>query len=192
MGTPHDEARGAMNQVLILTGPPGAGKTSTALAICERFDRVVHVPVDDLRHWVRAGYRQPWASDAQAAEQVRMAADGAALLARNAIRYRYSAIVDDVIVGEQAEAYRDALAGIDASVQFVTLLPSLEACLARDGGRMSASLPDRVRMLHSEFTEAVARGQQPGAVLDSSADTDAYVTADRVQDAISRGLAAFG
>ncbi len=181
-----------MNQVLILTGPPGAGKTSVALAICERFDRMVHVPVDDLRHWVRAGYRQPWASDAQAAEQLRMAADAAALLTKNAIGYRYSVIVDDVIIGEQAEAYRNALAGIEASVQFVTLLPSLDACLTRDAGRISPSLPDRIQTLHAEFTGAVARGQQPGAVLDSSADTDAYVTADRVQDAISRGLAAFG
>lgn len=181
-----------MNQVLILTGPPGAGKTSTALAICERFDRMVHIPVDDLRHWVRAGYRHPWANDAQADEQLRMAAEGAALLARNAISHRYSAIVDDVVIGAAAERYRTALVGIDADVQFVTLLPSLEACLARDSHRPDESLTDRIRTLHAEFTATVAAGDQPGAVLDTSGDADAYVTADRVQDAISRGLARFG
>ena len=131
-----------MNQVLILTGPPGAGKTSVALAICERFDRMVHVPVDDLRHWVRAGYRHPWAGDAQAAEQLRMAIDGASALARNAVDYRYSVIVDDVVVGADAEAYRAALAGLDADVQMVTLLPSLEDCLERDAARGAASIPN--------------------------------------------------
>lgn len=181
-----------MNQVLILTGPPASGKTTTALAICERFDRVVHVSVDDLRHWVRAGYRHPWAGDAQAAEQLRMAADGAALLARNAIDYRYSVIVDDVVIGDQADIYRAALSGLEASVQFVTLLPSVDSCVQRDAGRTSPSLADRIRVLHAEFAEAVAAGRQPGAVLDTSADADAYVTADRVQDAISRGQAAFG
>ncbi|MGE3960878.1 MAG: AAA family ATPase [Dehalococcoidia bacterium] len=178
-----------MNQVLILTGPPGAGKTSVALAICERFDRMLHVPVDDLRHWVRAGYRHPWAGDAQAAEQLRMAADGAAAVARNAVGYRYSVIIDDVAVGADAEIYRRALGGIDAEVQLVTLLPSLDRCLERDATRVGASIPDRVRALHQEFTSAIADGRQPGAILDTTADTNAQMTADRVQDAIARGLA---
>lgn len=181
-----------MNQVLIVTGPPGSGKTSVALAICERFDRMVHVPVDELRHWVRAGYRHPWANDAQAAEQLRMASDAAVALARNAVGYRYSVIVDDVIVGADAEAYRAGLAGLDADVQFVTLLPSLEASLERDATRGAASIPDRVRALHAEFADAVSQERQPGAVLDTTADADARATADRVQDAIARGLARFG
>lgn len=180
-----------MNQVLILTGPPGAGKTAVGRAICERFDRMLLIPVDDVRHWVVAGYRHPWAGDAQAEEQLRMAAAGATALARNAISFRYSAIVDDIVVGGTAETYRTGLAGLDADVQFVTLLPSLERALQRDAARGAASIPDRVRALHEAFTVAVTAGAQPGAILDTTEDADAYVTADRVQDAISRGLARF-
>jgi 2-phosphoglycerate kinase len=181
-----------MNQVLILTGPPGAGKTSVALALAERFDRMVLVEVDDVRHWVRAGYRHPWAGDAQAAEQLRMATDAAIAVTRNAVGYRYSVIGDDVVVGADAEVYRAGLAGLDAQVQFVTLLPSLERTIERDAARGTASIPDRVRTLHRQLTDAVAAGVQPGAVLDTSADDDARVSADRVQDAISRGLAQLG
>lgn len=178
-----------MNQVLILTGPPGAGKSAVAAAICERFDRMLHVPVDDLRHMVRAGYRRPWDEDAQAAEQQQLAIANACAIAANAIRYRYSVVIDDIVLRETAEAYRAGLAGIEAEVQLVTLLPSLTVAAARDGVRGEASIPQRVRVLHADFASAVVLGSQPGAVLDTSEDADAYVTADRVQDAISRGLA---
>jgi adenylate kinase family enzyme len=181
-----------MNQVLILTGPPGAGKSSVAEAICERFDRMVHIPVDHLRHWVKAGYRHPWMEDAQTHEQRRMATANAAAIARNAIGFRYAAIIDDVVY-EPAEvaAYREALAGIAAEVQFVTLLPTLAVTAERDRGRGDDSIPERVRALHALFSAAVEAGTQPGAVIDSGGDADAWATADRVQDAISRGLARF-
>ena len=35
-----------MNQIIVISGPPGAGKTSVANALCERFDRMLHVEVD--------------------------------------------------------------------------------------------------------------------------------------------------
>lgn len=181
-----------MNQVLILTGPPGAGKSSVAQAICERFDRMIHISVDDLRHWVKAGYRHPWMEDAQTHEQRRMATANAAALARNAVDFRYAAIIDDVVYepGDVA-GYREALAGINAEVQFVTLLPTLEVTLARDASRSDASLPERVRTLHAAYASAIAAGTLPGAVIDSGPDADEWVSADRVQDAISRGLAVF-
>ena len=180
-----------MEQVLILSGPPGAGKTAVALAICERFDRMLHVSVDDLRHWVRAGYRRPWETGQQAREQLVMSAQNAAALARVAVGHRYAAIIDDVVTRSQVDLYRQALLGIPAEVHLVTLLPRLDTCLARDATRGASAIPERVRAVHAELTLAIAEGAIPGAVLDSTADVDAYATADRVQDAVSRGVARF-
>ena len=177
-----------MNQILLISGPPGAGKTSVAEAICERYDRMLRIEVDTLRHWVCAGYRHPWADDAQAAEQLALARRNACAIARESIAARYAVVIDDVAFARDLEEYREALRGTDAFVEAVTLLPDLETALAREGER-SAAGSERVRELHARFVEEAEAGTLPGAVLDTSADAGAYVTADRLMDAVEEGAA---
>lgn len=177
-----------MNQIILLSGPPGAGKSSVAEALCERFDRMLLVEVDDLRHMVHAGYRHPWIADHQALEQLELGARNASAIALQAIAMRYAVVVADVITAHATEWYRDALATAPAPVELVTLLPTIEATLLRDADRQH-SLPERSREIHQQLSNEAAANQLPGTVLDSSDDTDARATADRVQDAISRGQA---
>ena len=49
-----------MAEILILTGPHGVGKSTVALALADRYDRVAHVEVDALRHILTpTGYKAP-------------------------------------------------------------------------------------------------------------------------------------
>lgn len=184
-----------MHQIVLISGPPGAGKSAVASALCERFDRMLHVEVDVLRRWVRAGYRHPWAGDEQAREQRLLATRNASAIARECAELRYACLLDDTVLSHDFAAYREALSGVGAPVHAVTLLPSLDVTLARDAGRRSA-VPERAHALHSEFAEfarEAGEGLLPGVVLDSSRDPDEHYTADRVQDAVATGEAlAFG
>ncbi len=176
-----------MNQVIVVSGPPGAGKTSVGEALIERFDRMLLVEVEELRHMVRAGFRQPWAGDQQAREQLELAVRNACAIARESIAARYSVVIVDVVFAWQAALYRELLAPLapEAPSHLVTLLPSLDVALRRDAPRGADSIPERVRVVHGEIT--AERAALPGAILDTSDDANAQLTADRVQDLVARG-----
>ena len=179
-----------MNQVILLTGPIDAARAAVAEAICERFDRMLHVPAETLRHWVRAGYRHPWlADDPQAAEQRLLAVRNASAIAREAIAMRYAVVIDDVIPAESVGPYREALASAGGSVHFALLLPATEPAAPRDG--VPGGAGERLRALHEQFSRQSAEGLLPGAVIRTADGEDAALTADRVLDAVATGEALF-
>ena len=173
-----------MPEVLILTGPPASGKSTVAQALAERYDRVAHIEVDVLRHFVtptgfiaagRPGFER----------QQALATRNAASLARNFLEERFAVIIDDVVM-DQADlsAYVDALKPAAFAVHFVRLLPRLDVCLQRNAGREEGRmLPERIEKVWRDFEAARAFA---GATIDSS-DLSPYATADRLQALTTSG-----
>ena len=56
--------------ILILTGPPGAGKSTTAAALVARFPRAVHLESDRFFQFIRSDYIEPWRPDGENPDEV--------------------------------------------------------------------------------------------------------------------------
>ena len=173
-----------MAQILILTGPPGAGKTSVATALADRYDRVAHIPVDGLRHFITpTGYRAPGKPGFERQQQ--LAIRNACDLARNFMAERFAVIIDDIAPEhEQLDAYIEGLKDAGVPVHYVRLLPSLEVCRERNRGRRADRVPvERLELLYQQF-EAAA--EMPGSVIDSGSMT-IEGTADLLQALTTSG-----
>ena len=46
--------------ILLVAGPPGAGKSTVAALVADRFERSVHLHTDDFYAWIARGYVEPW------------------------------------------------------------------------------------------------------------------------------------
>jgi tRNA uridine 5-carbamoylmethylation protein Kti12 len=172
-----------MAEILILTGPHGVGKSTVALALADRYDRVAHVEVDQLRHIVTpTGYKAPGKDGF--ARQHAIAVRNAADIARNFYAERFAVIIDDILTSRAGvDGYIEALKPANAPIHVVTLTATLEACQARNrDSKTERQPPARVEAVWQLFKDA----DLPGSKIDCT-DLPIYAVADRLQDLTTHG-----
>ena len=82
-------------RILVLTGPPGAGKSTTARSVAATFARAVHLHTDDFWHYIVSGKLAPFLpeSDAQNHTVLDVIAGAASAYAEGG----YAVIVDGIV-----------------------------------------------------------------------------------------------
>lgn len=170
--------------VLILTGPPGAGKTTTARVLSARSARAVHLEADSFFHFIRAGYLEPWKPESheQNTSVMRIVAAAAAGYASAG----YFTIVDGIISPRWfLEPLRAALKADGHDVAYAVLRAPLASCASRAASRGVRRLADStvLEQLWRDFADLGALESHVIDTDDKSTDDVAAEVAQRLQDA---------
>ena len=177
-GLPSPVAPGA---VIVLTGPPGAGKTTVAQLLAGSLPSSVHLHSDDFWRYIQRGRIAPYLPQAHWQNQIVIGA-----LAQAAFAYAaggYQVICDGIIGPRFIDVFRATAATRSIPFHYVILRPDQATALRRAVSRSDHALtdPEPIRSLHHQFTNIGAFERH---VLDSS-----QLSAQATADAVLRGLA---
>jgi chloramphenicol 3-O-phosphotransferase len=167
----------------LVTGTPGAGKSSVARALAARFSPGLHVDLDCLRLMVVTGFAMPgFTWEPEADQQFRLARATAIHMVRSYGSEGFTVVVDDMLgprgedppgLQDYTDLYRRG------GVHPVFLKPSLDVAMARAQARGGELLPwigEVVPPLYRSMERHLTTGW---TVVDSS-DLDINETVDEI------------
>lgn len=109
--------------IVVISGLPGVGKSTTARRLALRFERAAHVEADRLQDLIVSGSVLPDVDGIgpEAQRQLDLRLRHACLLGRSFVDAGFAAVIDDIVIGDAVDALEHHLDGYDFA--FVMLAP---------------------------------------------------------------------
>lgn len=176
-------------KIIVVSGVQGAGKSTVASLLAARFDRGAYVEADTLQRMIVAGGR--WVTDdggpgqpqGEAHRQLRLRLRNACLLATSFRNAGFTAVIDDIIIGERWNHLREDLA--PEPFHLVVLAPDVATVVERDAARKSHTVGAEWAQFLDEEQRRTMMGT--GLWVDSTAQTP-HETVDEVLRRLDEGL----
>lgn len=159
-----------MTELIVVTGPPGVGKSTVSRIVASTFEPSAHLRMDDFLAAVAGGRVDPWL--AEAAPQNDVVGRAAVAAAMQFLAGDYTVVLEGTVFPEAFEELAAACSNLDIPLHYVVLRADRATCLARaetrDGVRMtdehSTRLHDRFEGLGVRERHVVDAGGAPAEV----------------------------
>jgi thymidylate kinase len=174
--------------LLILSGPPGAGKTTVSRIVASHFEPSAVIESDWFWTTVVNGSVSPWENEAEHQNIAMLRASLSS--ASRFVDAGYVTVLDAHVGPWYMPVVNEELRKLRVPVSYVVLRPMLEECIGRATARgnetshsMTPSGEGPIRHMYQEYARL---GAYEANVLDNS-DGDENATADEVIEAVADG-----